>query len=79
MNIFAHLLTLATLALAVSVDDCPGYEATHVNETSSGITADLKLAGESCNVYSKDLHDLKLLVEFQTGTSNTIHFISIVY
>lgn len=49
--------------------DCPGYTASNVKKTDSGITADLKLSGPECNVHGQDLHDLKFLVEYQTGTS----------
>ena len=46
---------------------CPGYEASNIVKTRSSLTADLKLAGDACNVYSEDLRDLKLLVEYQTS------------
>jgi hypothetical protein len=52
---------------SASVDDCPGYEASNVEKTDSSITADLTLAGDACNVYSNDLKDLKLLVEYQSS------------
>ncbi|KAF2740225.1 alpha-glucosidase b [Polyplosphaeria fusca] len=49
-------------------DACPGYRASNVKQTDGGITADLTLAGSECNVYGQDLHDLKLLVEYQTDS-----------
>jgi alpha-glucosidase len=52
-----------------SLDSCPGYTASNVKHDGSTVTADLKLAGTACNVYGKDLTDLKLLVEYQTGRS----------
>lgn len=55
-------LSNPTAALAI----CPGYVASNVEETGSSLTANLKLAGEACNVYGRDLVDLKLLVEYQT-------------
>lgn len=48
-------------------DNCPGYSVSNVVQTSGTITADLTLAGNPCNVYSDDVTDLKLLVEYQTG------------
>lgn len=48
------------------LSSCPGYVATKHWETKSGFYADLKLAGEACNLYGQDLHDLKLEVEYQT-------------
>ncbi|KAM0550702.1 hypothetical protein ACHAPJ_008767 [Fusarium lateritium] len=60
------LLALGATVTAVTVDDCPGYKASNVKDTASGLTADLTLAGETCDVYGKDLVDLKLAVEYQT-------------
>jgi alpha-glucosidase len=48
-------------------NSCPGYAASNVSKTDSGLTADLTLAGTACNVYSDDIKDLKLVVEYQTG------------
>lgn len=50
-----------------SLDDCPGYTASNVQDNGSTVTADLALAGTACNVYGEDLVNLKLLVEYQTG------------
>ncbi|KAF2704388.1 glycoside hydrolase family 31 protein [Pleomassaria siparia CBS 279.74] len=46
--------------------DCPGYTASNVVKTDSSLTADLSLNGSACNLFSDDLKDLKLLVEYQT-------------
>jgi alpha-glucosidase len=48
-------------------ENCPGYEASNVVKTDSTLTADLTLAGNACNVYSEDIKDLKLVVEYQTS------------
>jgi alpha-glucosidase len=53
---------------SASIDDCPGYTASNVQDDGGRVTADLALAGEACNVYGTDLTDLKLEVEYQTGT-----------
>ncbi|KAF2853273.1 glycoside hydrolase family 31 protein [Plenodomus tracheiphilus IPT5] len=50
-----------------TVDSCPGYAASNVVTTESTLTADLTLAGAACNVYSDDIEDLKLSVEYQTN------------
>jgi alpha-glucosidase len=50
-----------------SLNECPGYTASNVNNNGSTVTADLSLAGTACNVYGNDLANLKLLVEYQTG------------
>lgn len=46
---------------------CPGYKASNVQTTASGLIADLTLAGEACNVYGADLTDLVLEVSYDTG------------
>lgn len=51
------------------VSDCPGYTASNVEVSSSGLTADLSLAGEACNVYGEDLEDLILEVTYETSES----------
>lgn len=50
-----------------SISSCPGYTASNVVHSSSGMTADLKLAGKACNAYGTDLTQLKLKAEYQTG------------
>jgi alpha-glucosidase len=73
-----RLLLLFTPALAVAssliVRDatdplaaCPGYKASNVQTTSSGLTADLTLAGTACNAYGTDLKDLVLQVTYEEG------------
>lgn len=50
-----------------SLENCPGYTASNVQNDGGRVTADLALAGAACNVYGDDLTDLKLEVEYQTG------------
>lgn len=50
-----------------SLDACPGYKASNVKDDGATVTANLELAGASCNVYGQDLVNLKLKVEYQTG------------
>jgi len=59
-----------------SLDSCPGYTASNVKNDGSTVTADLTLTGTACNAYGKDLTSLKLLVEYQTGTSRPARIIS---
>lgn len=47
---------------------CPGYVASGVAQTGTGLTADLTLAGAPCNVYGNDITDLKLTVNYDTGS-----------
>lgn len=50
------------------LSSCPGYAASNVQTTSTGITADLTLAGTPCNAYGDDLQDLILEVTYETDT-----------
>lgn len=43
---------------------CPGYKASNVQSTSSGVTATLQLAGQACNAYGTDIESLDLTVEY---------------
>ncbi|KAF9731133.1 hypothetical protein PMIN06_008583 [Paraphaeosphaeria minitans] len=45
---------------------CPGYKASQVKESGSGLTAVLTLAGAPCNVYGNDIEVLNLKVEYQS-------------
>lgn len=46
---------------------CPGYSASSVVRTISGLTATLKLAGTACNLYGTDIETLNLTVEYQSA------------
>jgi alpha-glucosidase len=59
--------TSALQARDADPNACPGYAASNVVKTDSGLTADLTLAGTACNVYSDDIKDLKLVVEYQSS------------
>lgn len=56
-----------SLKSRAAVSDCPGYEASNVVKSDSGLTADLTLAGDACNAFGTDLKDLKLVVEHQSS------------
>lgn len=57
---------VADLTAPNAQETCPGYKASNVQETATGVTADLTLAGEACNVYGNDVQDLTLSVEYQS-------------
>lgn len=63
--LYAGLIATATATAA----DCPGYVATNIKNNFNGLSANLKLAGNPCNTFGKDLDDLVLRVEYQTGTA----------
>ncbi|KAH8158154.1 hypothetical protein CIB48_g10089 [Xylaria polymorpha] len=56
------------LSTADPLSACPGYSASNVKTTSSGLTAALTLAGKGCNVYGTDLKDLILEVSYDTDS-----------
>jgi len=56
-------------ARAADVNQCPGYEASNVVNSGSSITASLTLAGPACNLFTDDIKELKLLVEYQSSES----------
>ncbi|KAK4443897.1 putative alpha/beta-glucosidase agdC [Podospora aff. communis PSN243] len=68
------LFAISTGALAVfpkSADPdrygCPGYEVDgEVTTNRTSLTANLKLAGDACNLHGTDIERLKLTVEYQT-------------
>lgn len=68
-SLFSFLVASATPALASQqtsgLESCPGYIASNIATTSSGLTADLKLAGTACNTYGQDLDNLKLSVLYE--------------
>jgi hypothetical protein len=82
----ASLLFMAVAASAASLAGrnyptsdplaaCPGYAASNVKTTATGLTASLTLAGHGCNVYGTDLKDLTLEVSYDTGkTTQNIVF-----
>jgi alpha-glucosidase len=49
-------------------DSCPGYTASNVVKSESGLTADLTLAGVECTAFGDDIKNLKLEVEYQNST-----------
>ncbi|KAI1329700.1 family 31 glycosyl hydrolase [Xylariaceae sp. FL0255] len=44
---------------------CSGYKAYSIVESLHGLTADLILTGDACDVYGKDIKALRLVVEYQ--------------
>jgi alpha-glucosidase len=51
------------------LNECPGYKASRVKTSATGLTADLKLAGAPCNTYGTDLEKLRLEVTYEDGES----------
>jgi len=46
---------------------CPGYSASNVEKSGTGLSADLSLAGSPCNTYGKDIENLRLTVSYDTS------------
>jgi len=79
MLLFAPLALLSGVAANLlprqqnaTLDSCPGYKASNVKTSGTGLTASLTLAGTACNVYGTDLEELTLIVEYQTGKSKLL-------
>jgi alpha-glucosidase len=70
----AAALTGIGKATTDALATCPGYSASNVKTTTSGLTADLTLAGKACNVYGTDLKDLTLTVSYDTGRLSFLSF-----
>ena len=49
------------------LDSCPGYSATNIKTVGPGLTADLVLNGQGCNVFGPDIQNLALSVVYETG------------
>jgi alpha-glucosidase len=67
---FCHFLLLLFASAVLGqtpATQCPGYRATNVLQGDSYLVADLTLIG-NCSAYSTDINNLRLLVEYQTGT-----------
>ncbi|KAI9051774.1 hypothetical protein LZ554_004041 [Drepanopeziza brunnea f. sp. 'monogermtubi'] len=47
-------------------DSCPGYIASDVVQTGTGMSASLKLGGTACDVHGTDVPELKLTVNYDT-------------
>ncbi|KAG6001202.1 hypothetical protein E4U21_004623 [Claviceps maximensis] len=60
-------IVAATATGAEAVAKCPGYEASNIQRTKYGLTADLHLAGKGCNAYGRDLDNLRLQVKVETA------------
>ena len=74
----SFLGTTADVARAVDVDPafldaCPGYNAINVKVDGPALSANLVLAGESCNVFGNDIKVLDLTVVYETGMLTTQH------
>lgn len=67
MLVLTILTNLLVATLVAAQRACPGYRAADVTQSSSGLTANLYLAGSACNVFGQDLPNLTLTVEYQTG------------
>ncbi|KAJ1937550.1 hypothetical protein FBU59_004716, partial [Linderina macrospora] len=52
---------------------CPGYKVVYKQDSATGFSASLKLAGTPCNVYGKDISDLKLDVRFDSKNRLQVH------
>lgn len=52
---------------------CQGYSVSSLTQGKWSLEADLDIIGDGCEVYGPDVAKLKLLVEYQTGSSGQPH------
>lgn len=62
----AATVSSRALSLRQAGADSPGYTASNVQTTDTGLTADLALAGPATNSYGMDIENLKLTVNYDT-------------
>lgn len=55
------------------ITQCQGYTLSGMQETSSGMLANLTMQGSGCNAFGNDIKDLTLLVEYQTQERLHVH------
>ncbi|KAN0082905.1 glycoside hydrolase family 31 protein [Tylopilus felleus] len=55
----------------MNVTNCPGYNLRSLVESGNGLTAQLTLAGPSCNAFGQDIAQLTIQVIYQSST--TLH------
>ncbi|KAK0386647.1 hypothetical protein NLU13_6482 [Sarocladium strictum] len=69
-TVFGTLVPKNTVADR-DVSACPGYTASNVDVSATGLTAELTLAGDPCDAYGEDLQDLTLEVTYESA--NRLH------
>lgn len=74
VGVIASDLAIAS-SVSPSIDDCKGYSVSNIIEEPFKVQADLDLIGDGCGVYGPDVAKLKVLVEYQTGTSGRSQYI----
>ena len=66
-GIWAATSQIAVRRTTPNLDACHGYSASSIQTTSTGLTAQLHLTKDSCNVFGPDLQTLSLRVTYETG------------
>lgn len=57
-------------------ESCPGYVVSDVEQTATGLVANLNLGGAACNVHGTDVPELKLSVNYDSGKNiPSFHFL----
>ncbi|KAH9836846.1 glycosyl hydrolases family 31-domain-containing protein [Rhodofomes roseus] len=60
-------VTDVSASYSLNVSTCPGYTLSALNESQTGLTAQLKLAGAACDAFGTDIEDLTLQVTYDTN------------
>ncbi|KAJ8591089.1 glycoside hydrolase family 31 protein [Rhizopogon salebrosus TDB-379] len=67
----SELATGSATAYSMNVTNCPGYALGSLQESDIGLTAQLTLAGPTCNAYGLDISYLSIEVTYQS--QSTLH------
>ncbi|EJD04630.1 uncharacterized protein FOMMEDRAFT_19850 [Fomitiporia mediterranea MF3/22] len=60
-------------AHSLNVSTCPGYTLQDLQNTSSGFTASLALAGPACNAFGNDIANLTIAVDYESQSRLHVH------
>ncbi|KAF5391185.1 hypothetical protein D9757_003120 [Collybiopsis confluens] len=63
-----HTLAQSVPSFSKNVSDCPGYSLHTLQESNTGLTAQLSLAGPACNAFGTDYQNLTIQVTYETDT-----------
>ncbi|CAL1697161.1 unnamed protein product [Somion occarium] len=67
-NALPQVFQVDDIPHSLNVSSCPGYTLSGLEETRTGLTAHLNLAGAVCNAFGKDVGDLTLEVTYDSET-----------
>ncbi|KAI0338173.1 glycoside hydrolase family 31 protein [Trametopsis cervina] len=67
-SLLSHNASADNVTHSLNVSNCPGYILTNLEQTATGLTAHLGLAGTPCNAFGQDVSNLTLQVTYDSDT-----------